>query len=89
VKIREKECFGSAGCNVTYQIDPDYVGVEDIGDGTWDITYRVSGPEDGPTINTMDLEDGTFSFDEEETTSTPSSSTKLKATVTRVENADY
>lgn len=37
----------------------------------------------------MTLEDGTFSFDEEESASTPSSSTKLKAKVTSVESIDY
>lgn len=26
VKVLEKKCFGSAGCNVTYQIDPKYTG---------------------------------------------------------------
>jgi len=89
VKIRQKECFGSAGCNVVYQINPKYVGSDDLSVGTWDITYRVTGPEDGPSVNTMRLEDGTFSFDEEEVASTPSTSTVLTARVTRVDEVDY
>lgn len=89
VKIREKECFGSAGCNVVYQINPRYIGADDLSEGTWDITYRITGPEDGPALNTMRLEDGTFSFDEEEFASTPSSSTVLRAHVTRVDEVSY
>lgn len=84
VKIRTKECFGSAGCIVTYQIDPSYEGMADLKSGSYDITYKVTGAND-PIINTMTLEDGTFSFDQEEDTQTPSTSSVLKAKVTSVE----
>lgn len=84
VKIRTKECFGSAGCIVTYQIDPSYEGMADVSSGSYDITYKVTGAND-PIINTMTLEDGTFSFDQEEDTQTPSASSVLKAKVTSVE----
>ena len=26
VRVTEKQCFGSAGCNVSFTIDPTYVG---------------------------------------------------------------
>jgi hypothetical protein len=29
-KIPEKNCFGSAGCNVTYRIKPKYVGTQEL-----------------------------------------------------------
>lgn len=83
-KIREKECFGSAGCNITYQIDPQYVGpITDL-DGSWDITYKVIGGEDGPVINTFQIDDRQASFDQEEYLSTHSKSTKLKVVATSV-----
>ncbi|MBT9276120.1 hypothetical protein KMZ32_18760 [Phycicoccus sp. MAQZ13P-2] len=84
VKIKRRKCFGSAGCNVTYVIEPEYVGFADVSTGSYDITYEVSGVEDGPAVNTMTLEDGTMSFDSEESASTTSSKAKLKAKVTDV-----
>lgn len=86
VKVRKKECFGSAGCNVTYQIDPKYTGSADLPDtGTIEVTYEVSGDEDGPQINTFSIDaDGTAHFSSEEEMSTPKSSTKLKAKATDV-----
>ncbi|MDQ4104035.1 MAG: hypothetical protein M3186_10110 [Actinomycetota bacterium] len=30
VKILEKQCFGSAGCSIGYQIDPRYTGVRSL-----------------------------------------------------------
>jgi hypothetical protein len=30
IKILEKKCFGSAGCSVTYQIKPKYVGTQEL-----------------------------------------------------------
>jgi hypothetical protein len=85
VSIRRKECFGSAGCNVTYRIKPQYVGDQTLPDtGTIEVTYEVSGGEDGPAVNTFTIEGGTASYDREESLSTPSSSTKIKAKATDV-----
>jgi hypothetical protein len=86
VKIKKKECFGSAGCNLTYQIAPDYVGDVDISSGSYEVTYRVLGGEDGPQINTFTLDSGTASFDQEESISTPSSATSLRAEATAVDS---
>lgn len=88
VKTRRQECFGSAGCNVTVQIDPDYVGNQDVSTGSWEITYEIRGGEDGPIIETMTLTDGTFSFPEEQSVSTTSSGTKLTAVATDVAALD-
>lgn len=84
VRIRSKECFGSAGCNVTVQIDPDYVGNQDVSSGSWEITYELRGLEDGPVIETMTLESGTFSFPEEQSVGTTSSNSQITAVVTEV-----
>lgn len=86
LKVRSKECFGSAGCNLEVQIDPQYIGSQDLSSGAWDITYEIRGGEDGPLVETMTLEDGTFSFPESQVLSTPSSSTQLTAAVTSVDS---
>ena len=83
VKVTEKKCFGSAGCNVMYEVRaavarPDF-------DGDYAVTYEVKGPEDGPAIGTLTLQDdGTYNV-QTEIASTPRSSTKLVATVTDLE----
>lgn len=85
VKIMKKTCFGSAGCNVTYRIVPKYVGDQTLPDsGTVEVTYQVSGGEDGPQINTFTIEGGSASYDSEESLSTSSSTAKLKGKVTDV-----
>lgn len=85
VKITEKKCFGSAGCNVTYHIDMTYTGDTLDPSETWLITYQVAGVEDGPAINTLELTGDEYSYDEEEFGQTSSSSKKLTAKVTDIE----
>ncbi|HEX6517575.1 MAG TPA: hypothetical protein VF049_18560 [Nocardioidaceae bacterium] len=89
LKIREKACFGSAGCNVVFQIDPRYVGAQDLSSGSYDVTYKVLGGEDGPKINTFTIDDGQASYDEEESLSTSSESATLRAKVTDVSTRDW
>lgn len=86
VKILSKQCFGSAGCNVTFRIKPSYVGTQDLpGTGTIEVSYRVKGGED-PVENTFTIDgDGTAHFESQESASTTSSSKKLTAVVTDVE----
>jgi hypothetical protein len=84
VRVRSKECFRAAGCNVTVQIDPSYVGNQDVTTGSWEMTYELRGGEDGPVIETMTLESGTFSFPEEQFVSTTSSASPITAVVTEV-----
>jgi len=84
VLIREKKCFGSAGCSLTIQIKPRYLGPLDLTGGYYDVTYEVRGGTDGPMVNTFTLEDGTASFDEEEYLDTASSGSKISARVTAV-----
>lgn len=86
IKTLEKECFGSAGCNVVFRIKPSFVGVLDLpSSGEIEVTYKVKGGDD-PLINTFTVDaDGTAHFDSREMISTPRSSSKLKAVVTDVE----
>jgi hypothetical protein len=84
VKVLSKHCFGSAGCNITYRIDPSYSGhLLDSGD-TYTITYEVTGVEDGPQINSFTLTGDQVQYESEESAQTTSSSVKLKAKVTGV-----
>lgn len=85
IKILEKTCFGSAGCNITFRIDPSYVGAVSVPeDVTIEVIYEVLGGEDGPQINTFTVTGGTAEFEPEEFLSTSSSSAKITARATEV-----
>lgn len=85
LRIKSKQCFGSAGCNLTFQIDPKYNGLADLSKGSWDVTYVVRGGEDGPQINTFTIRNGRASFDSVEDISTSWSGAKLTAKATSVQ----
>lgn len=86
VKILEKSCFGSAGCNVQYRISKvDYSGPTLDADASYEISFKITGLED-PKIGTFTLNgDGTYSVEERELGQTSSSGKVLKAVVTAVE----
>ncbi|MFG2054202.1 hypothetical protein ACGFI9_09230 [Micromonospora sp. NPDC048930] len=83
VKILSKECFGSAGCNVTYRINVTYTGTGLDPSKTYEVTYQVKGAED-PIINTFEVTGDSASVQEEEMASTRRSGDKLTAVVTEV-----
>ncbi|MFI7280146.1 hypothetical protein ACIBOV_07755 [Micromonospora chersina] len=83
VKILRKQCFGSAGCNVTYRIDVTYTGSGLDPAKTYEVTYQVKGAED-PIINTFEVTGDSASVPEEETASTKRSGDKLTAAVTDI-----
>ena len=87
VKILEKDCFGSAGCNLTYKIEPAYTGPALEPGARWDVTYEITGGDDDE-ISTFEFggtDTGYVSYvPREERISTPRSSSALKATVTIV-----
>ncbi len=83
IKLLRKQCFGSAGCNITYRIAPKYVGHRPLPDnGTIEVTYKVSGAED-EIVGTFTVEAGQADYSKE-LASTSSSSKKLRAKVTDV-----
>lgn len=84
LSIISKQCFGSAGCNITYRIAPKYIGPAVSHDLNLTVTYQVDGGEDGPQINSFTIEDNTASFDQQEVISTKSSKSKLSVKVTQV-----
>jgi len=85
IKILSKKCFGSAGCNVEFRINPGFSGSHGLPrTGTVEVTYEVKGGDD-PLTNTFTIDgDGTASFDKTEMVSTSSSKAKLKGVVTDV-----
>jgi hypothetical protein len=85
IKVLRKACFGSYGCDVTYQIDPTYTGTTPLTGRTFTVIYEVTGSEDGPRINNFETNsDGTASLNEQELTRTSSPAATLKAKVTSV-----
>lgn len=89
VKVLSKECFGSAGCNVTFRIKPTYVGSQDLPDtGTVEVSYAIKGGEE-PLSNTFTVQAGEVSYDSKEFISTRTSSAKLSAVVTDVEYNEW
>lgn len=84
-KILDKECFGSAGCNVEVKVEVTYAGPTLLSeDDTWLITYEVTGDEDGPVIGSLELTGDVYEVNDE-FLSTKSSKTKVSIKVTDVE----
>jgi hypothetical protein len=81
-KITDKQCFGSAGCNVTFRVDVTYAGTAALDpDKTWLVIYEINGIEDAPQVGNFQLT-GTRveSTDEDVQTSSTKSKITLKAT---------
>ncbi|MGW7199110.1 hypothetical protein [Streptomyces chryseus] len=88
IKLRttERQCFGSAGCNVTVEPDLTYVGIDDIDpDAVYDITYEIRGDESGPVIATAELSDETSLNYTPSLISTASASKKISVEITDVQ----
>lgn len=84
IKILSKQCFGSAGCNVEGRITLDGLTSAALSTPA-ELTVRITGSEDGPQIETLELdEDGNYNAPEI-SVGTSSKGVKLKAKVTDVE----
>lgn len=86
VKILKKECFGSAGCNVTFRINPQLMSPLGMvaADTKLEVTYSVLGGDDGPKVNTFTSEGTRSNVDSEESLSVASAKTKIVVKVTDV-----
>jgi hypothetical protein len=49
-KTRDRQCFGSAGCNVRVKVETAYKGAPLSEDEMWEITYQLPGDESGPIV---------------------------------------
>jgi hypothetical protein len=86
LRTTERQCFGSAGCNVTVEPILSYVG-EWNGvdpDAVYSITYEIRGDESGPVIETAELSDETSLSYTPTSISTVSSSKKVSVEITDV-----
>ncbi|MFF8189656.1 hypothetical protein ACF05L_01940 [Streptomyces bobili] len=86
LRTTERQCFGSAGCNVTVEPTLSYVG-EWNGvdpDAVYSITYEIRGDESGPVIETAELSDETTMNYTPTSISTASASNKVSVKITDV-----
>lgn len=81
VHTTKKDCFGSAGCNVEYEIK----AALSVHPTECQVTYDVHGLEDTQTGTLQFHADGTFEQDSYQAGETSSSSKKLTAKVTEVD----
>lgn len=86
LKTKSRQCFGSAGCNVT--VEPDLTLVVDSESvdpaAVYEITYEIHGDESGPVIETAELTDRTSLNYTQSVISTGSASTKVSVEITDV-----
>ncbi|MFI9810184.1 hypothetical protein ACIHEJ_38835 [Streptomyces sp. NPDC052301] len=87
LKTTKRQCFGSAGCNLTVEPRLTYLG--DDGsidpDAVYEITYEIHGDESGPVIETAELTDQTSLNYTPSVISTTSAATKVSVEITDVE----
>lgn len=82
VVVTEQKCYGSAGCNYRYTINPQYLSAKPLPDKTTVIFNVTGGDQDQVGNFTIDA-DGTATFDRETGISGPEGA-DLRATVTQV-----
>jgi hypothetical protein len=58
VKLLSQECFGSAGCNITYRVQVDHGPTN----GSYEVSYEVAvpGDENSPYQGTLTVTDGQY-----------------------------
>jgi hypothetical protein len=88
VIVTKENCFGTAGCNITYEIDPNYVGTRPIKTMTkkrYRVLYEINGG-DSPQSNSFVVTNGTSVHGDKSGTISTSGeeAPTLTATATRV-----
>jgi hypothetical protein len=87
LKITDKQCFGSAGCNVDVRVKIGYYGDSSLipEDATIELTYKIRGASDGAVIGSTTVTNQTEYDVNTESVETRSSSSKLSVEITDVE----
>jgi len=87
LKILSKECFGSAGCVISYrpQLVENFVDGSTDPSITYDVSFTVRGGQDGPISDTIYATGDQYEQPMDGTAQTVSSGVKLTAKVTAVE----
>jgi hypothetical protein len=83
VKTTEKVCFGSAGCNVQYEIRAAIATGTTPGD--CDVTYEVRGLDDAQVGTLHVTPNGRYTQDAYQAGQTPRASSRLTAVVTDID----
>lgn len=79
----ERSCFGSAGCNITYRINPTYIGAtKPPKDLAYTVLYDLKGAE-SPKTGNFEVDGEQVKMQRQDSVSTPVGA-KLTATPTRV-----
>ncbi|MGW2417991.1 hypothetical protein ACWC0C_01810 [Streptomyces sp. NPDC001709] len=86
LRTTKRQCFGTAGCNVTVEPDLTYLGDSEGIDpnAVYEITYEIHGDESGPVIETAELSDRTSLNYTPSVISTASAGTKVSVEITDV-----
>ncbi|MFE6886657.1 hypothetical protein [Streptomyces sp. NPDC057694] len=86
LKTTKRQCFGSAGCNVTVEPRLTYDGIAEAldPDAVYEITYEISGDASGTVTETAELSDQTSLNYTPSLISTASASTKVSVEITDV-----
>jgi hypothetical protein len=87
LRTTRRQCFGSAGCNVTVEPELTYLGADsnDIDpQAVYEITYEIKGDESGPVIATAELSDQTSLSYTATSISTASADTDITVKITDV-----
>ncbi|WP_329598764.1 hypothetical protein OIE43_29970 [Streptomyces pseudovenezuelae] len=87
LRVTARQCFGSAGCNVTVEPELTYLGSSgDLDpDAVYEITYEIHGDESGPVIQTAELTNQTSLSYRPSLISTASASTEPSVEITDVQ----
>lgn len=86
LKTTSRQCFGSAGCNLTVEPDLAFLGDSSAIDpnAVYDITYEIRGDQSGPVIETAKLSDRTSLNYTPSVIQTASAGTKVSVEITDV-----
>ncbi|MEU9168862.1 hypothetical protein AB0D34_13855 [Streptomyces sp. NPDC048420] len=87
LRTTARQCFGSAGCNVTVEPELIYLGSSGVldPDAVYEITYEIHGDDSGPVIATAELTDQTSLSYRPSLISTTSASTELSVEITNIQ----
>lgn len=83
VIVTKQDCFGSAGCNVTYEIKPTYTGSESLKNSSLRVIYQINGGKQ-PQVGNFTVANGTPHYDRGNSIETDSDDAVLTANVTQV-----
>lgn len=84
VVVLSKQCFGSAGCDVAYRIQPTCTACDAADPSTYTVVYQLTGGSDGVQIGNLTITGSEAHEDAQDMAQTASSKATLTATVTEV-----